>query len=212
MAVEFADDPHVCIRHLVSSEEYTGVYGAHPTCHALVIDLGGFEVRAGFSSEAQPRLRHRNLVGIPKTKRDGAFVIVGDPVLETEYGRFKTRSPFDHNVLYQFELAEHSLDYIFRSVGVCGDHVPHPILLTETVCNPNYSRAQLSELIFENYGAPSVCYGVDALFAYHYNVQPSRNAAAALVVSSGWAATHGNGFDYSNTVFVLFTPPGGCFF
>jgi actin-related protein 5 len=46
----------------------------------------------------------------------------------------------------------------------------------------------MSELLFETYNAPSVSYGIDALFSYHQNV-PSTNSTG-LVISAGNHATH----------------------
>ena len=34
--------------------------------------------------------------------------------------------------------------------------IDHPILITECVCNPVYSRSKMAELLFETYGVPSV--------------------------------------------------------
>jgi actin-related protein 5 len=49
----------------------------------------------------------------------------------------------------------------------------------------------MSELLFECYGAPSVCYGVDALFSYYYNKKrlPSEGSDG-LIISSGNLSTH----------------------
>jgi actin-related protein 5 len=46
----------------------------------------------------------------------------------------------------------------------------------------------MSELLFETYSAPSVSYGIDALFSYRQNV--STNNSTGLVISSGNYATH----------------------
>lgn len=43
----------------------------------------------------------------------------------------------------------------------------------------------MSEILFECYGAPSVAYGIDSLFSYHYN-----NGSNGLVVSSSSTSTH----------------------
>lgn len=32
------------------------------------------------------------------------------------------------------------LDYTFVKLGLDGDSVEHPIVMTEPVCNPNYTR------------------------------------------------------------------------
>ena len=160
----------------------------------IVIDYGSFQMRAGFAHDGAPRLVGRNLVGLPKTKREGSFVIVGDTLLETDAFRFKTRSPFDRGIPYQFDLVEAGLDYVFDRLGVAGDRVAHPILLTEPVCQPHHCRSQFNELLFECYGVPATCYGVDALFAYHEHVTTAgalaRDPSSALLVSAGWAATH----------------------
>lgn len=41
--------------------------------------------------------------------------------------------------------------------------------MTETMCNPSYSRGMMNELLFENYRIPSVCYGLDSLFSAYQN-------------------------------------------
>lgn len=46
----------------------------------------------------------------------------------------------------------------------------------------------MSELLFETYSAPSVSYGIDALFAYRQNV--NSPTSTGLVISSGNHATH----------------------
>ena len=65
--------------------------------------------------------------------------------------------------------------------------MPHPVLLTETVAQPNASRHLSSQLLFELYGVPSLTYGVDCLHSLAAN-QPA--AAAALVVSLGHHTVH----------------------
>ena len=166
---------------------------------------GSFECRAGYASEIDPRrmchccsgvmshllvyfsikkceylkytVQFRNLVGLPKTKRDGEFIMVGDAQLELDHGRMKIRSPFDRNVVTQFELLvrliyyvflhahedkhlhlkfvvslyqlqENVFDHVFDMLGVDGDRVDHPLLLTEPVAQPNYSRARMCADLF----------------------------------------------------------------
>lgn len=46
----------------------------------------------------------RNLVGLPRSKRDGDFIVVGDPLLETDGHRLRTRAPHDRGVVYQLDL------------------------------------------------------------------------------------------------------------
>jgi actin-related protein 5 len=46
----------------------------------------------------------------------------------------------------------------------------------------------MSELLFETYSAPSVSYGIDALFSFRQNVNSSNSTG--LVISAGNHATH----------------------
>ncbi len=70
-------------------------------------------------------------------------------------------------------------------------NINHPIVMTECVCNPNFSRKNINELLFECYQVPSVCYGIDALFSYFYHQQKqSKQAKNSLIIRSGNYSTH----------------------
>jgi hypothetical protein len=45
----------------------------------------------------------------------------------------------------------------------------------------------MSELLFECYGVPSVCYGVDGLFSFRHN---NPKCSAALIINCGYHTTH----------------------
>ncbi|XP_017590617.1 PREDICTED: actin-related protein 5, partial [Corvus brachyrhynchos] len=67
--------------------------------------------------------------------------------------------------------------------------VDHPIVLTEAVCNPLYSRQMMSELLFECYQVPKVSYGVDSLYSFYHSRRQSW-PCSGLVISSGYQCTH----------------------
>ncbi|XP_076786270.1 actin-related protein 5 isoform X1 [Arvicanthis niloticus] len=67
--------------------------------------------------------------------------------------------------------------------------VDHPIVLTEAVCNPLYSRQMMSELLFECYRIPKVAYGIDSLFSFYHNM-PKNALSSGLIISSGYQCTH----------------------
>jgi actin-related protein 5 len=46
----------------------------------------------------------------------------------------------------------------------------------------------MSELLFESYDVPSVCYGIDALFSFHANNLSFDEGG--IVASSGHTTTH----------------------
>lgn len=86
--------------------------------------------------------------------------------------------------------------------------MPHPIVLTECFANPNYCRQRkckcfiqlvssfyntlficftvMSELLFECYDVPSICYGIDSLFALKHN----KIGENGLIISCGYHTTH----------------------
>lgn len=105
------------------------------------------------------------------------------------------------------------LDYVMLKLGVDTETLQNPVAMTETLCNPAYSRscalpwppselelppmevltrksiAVMTELLFESYSAPAVSYGVDSLLSLYAN-SPDPSTADALVISSSTASTH----------------------
>jgi actin-related protein 5 len=61
---------------------------------------------------------------------------------------------------------EYALDCSFIKLGINTPSISHPVIMTERLASPLYCRSQTSELMFELYGAPSVCYAVDSLMAF----------------------------------------------
>ena len=116
--------------------------------------------------------------------------------------RAQVRSPFERDVVQHLDSFEALLDYTLFRMGLGTERVHHPVLLSETLCIPSAVRASASELLFEAYGAPAACYGVDALFAYEEALGAARGARAGsvrgafaggesgLVVRIGHAASH----------------------
>lgn len=57
--------------------------------------------------------------------------------------RGHVKTIFDGNIISNFDAFEMFLDYTFVRLGVEGDGsggIGHPIVMTEAVCNPTYSR------------------------------------------------------------------------
>ncbi|KAK0541302.1 Nuclear actin-protein involved in chromatin remodeling [Tilletia horrida] len=158
---------------------------------AIVIDNGSSELRAGFAlpgaggADTAPPLVFDSVISRYRDrKRSTNLLLVGSDAYVDTQSRSGVRRPFDMDVVCNYDVMECVLDFTFARLGVEGERVQHPLLLTETLCNPAYSRAQMNEMLFECYGAPAVAYGLDALFsAYANDVQDG------LVVSSGRAST-----------------------
>ncbi|CAH3195744.1 unnamed protein product, partial [Porites evermanni] len=153
---------------------------------------GGHCCRAGWAIDNKPRLIFRNLVAKARGKKDtdpsANSVCVGNDIGNLEVVRWALRSQFDRDVVTNYECQEQVFDHIFSRLGInTPGSVNHPIVLTEPVCNPNYCRQSMSELLFECYNVPSVAYGIDSLFSL-YNNMP--NKTTALVVSSSCQVSH----------------------
>ncbi|KAI5799684.1 hypothetical protein FPQ18DRAFT_287043 [Pyronema domesticum] len=154
----------------------------------IVIDNGSWQTRAGFANDPLPRLQCPPQVARYMDRKLGKkYTFGGYDVFVDATSRGQTKNIFDGNVVSNFDALEMLLDYTFIKLGVEGNNggLGHPLVMTEAVCNPNYSRKNVTELVFEAYNAPSLVYGIDALFSYNYN--GGRNG---LVVSSGNTATH----------------------
>lgn len=161
----------------------------------IVIDNGSSELRTGFSlADAadpasvahQPFVAYDNLVSkVRDRKKNLTMLLVGSDVYADGLSRSSIRSPFDADVVTGWDAMEIVLDYTFSNLGIDTDRVQHPICMTETLCNPAYSRGLMNELVFEAYQVPSVNYGVDCLFSAYQN----DVADDALIVSSGRAST-----------------------
>ncbi|KAL7750910.1 Nuclear actin-protein involved in chromatin remodeling [Sorochytrium milnesiophthora] len=157
----------------------------------IAIDNGSWHCRAGFSNADMPTLDFESLVSRYKDRKAGEYVVcVGDGVNVDNMTRSVGKSPFDGDVLVNSELAECVFDYVFANLGVASLS-EHPLVVTETYCNPPYSRNMLCELLFECYDVPKLSLGVDSLFSYQYNMHRHGDTSdAGVVVSSGHRSTH----------------------
>ncbi|XP_058034115.1 actin-related protein 5 [Ahaetulla prasina] len=175
---------------------------AHPAVRLpapvpLVLDNGSFQLRLGWACPqaavpGEPLLQFRSLVARSRGARGGAGpeTQVGNDLGSPEPLRWLLRSPFDRNVPVQMELQEQLFDHGFQRLGVSSQGcVDHPIVITEAVCNPLYSRQMMSELLFECYQVPKVSYGVDSLYSFYHNKRQDW-PCSGLIVSSGYQCTH----------------------
>ncbi len=82
------------------------------------------------------------------------------------------------------------LDYTFGHLGLSNESfIEYPILMTEPMCNPNYCRSNVSELLFECYRASAVSYAVDDVLSFFYNTSKrdiDASTASGLVISSSY--------------------------
>ncbi|XP_065173376.1 actin-related protein 5 isoform X2 [Atheta coriaria] len=162
----------------------------------IIIDNGSCTSRVGWASQSEPLLIFKNLIAKPRkerSKKDTNVEVqapplqVGNDILNIEAMRFQLKTQFDKNIVTHFEAQEHLFDYTFYHLGIDTEKcVPHPIVLSEGFLNPNSSRQLMSELLFECYSVPRICYGVDALFA-HQHLTSQKDA---LLLNLGYHTMH----------------------
>ena len=135
----------------------------------IVIDQGAFSTKAGWACDPAPSRVFRTVVGRPRTRSPALRpCYVGGIPPEVSYGQITWRSPLERDLLTHQPSQEAVLDHAFGALGVSSrGAVPHPVVFTEPLCNPNYCRALLSELLFEAYDVPSVCYGLAPVWSFH---------------------------------------------
>ncbi|XP_052888766.1 actin-related protein 5 [Anopheles moucheti] len=161
----------------------------------IVIDNGSFNCRVGWMLKEKPALIFRNLLAKPRkdrTKKDIDVATVpvtqiGNDIVNIEAMRLQLRTQFDRNVVTHYNVQEQIFDYIFTKLGINSENgVPHKVMITECLFNPNYCRSLMSELLFECYDIPGLSYGVDSLFSYYANQRPKHG----LIIATGYHTTH----------------------
>eukprot|EP00057_Strongylocentrotus_purpuratus_P007614 XP_011662088.1 PREDICTED: actin-related protein 5 [Strongylocentrotus purpuratus] len=155
----------------------------------IIIDNGSCFSRVGWASEGTPRLTFRNIIARQRGKKDSDAQI-GNDIPNVETVRWLLKTQFDRDVVTHYDAQEQILDHAFQRLGIDSEGaVKHPIVMTETPCNPNLCRQTMSELLFECYQIPNLAYGIDSLFSHYYNCPESVNGCS-LVLSSGFQTSH----------------------
>lgn len=62
------------------------------------------------------------------------------------------RSPFDSNVVVQYDYQEAVLDYVLANMGLATEEkLDIPLLMTEPLLNPAYCRSSKSSSLIQKY-------------------------------------------------------------
>lgn len=107
---------------------------------------GSWQTRAGFSHDPAPRLLCPPLVSRYRDRKAlKTYTVCGYDVFADPNSRAQAKTPFDANVVSNFDQMETLLDYCFIKLRIEGDGgLGHPLVLTEPVCNPVYNRRSTS--------------------------------------------------------------------
>ncbi|ORY34334.1 putative actin-like protein ARP5 [Naematelia encephala] len=160
---------------------------------SICIDNGSHSWRAGYSTMSSPYVDRLNVISRYRERKNFRnLMLFGSDVDADATSRSNTRYMFDGDMLVHGDLLECALDFTFLQLGITGSRVDKPIVMTERLANPLFTRAMTSELLFELYGAPSVTYGIDSLFAFSRHRHPDglainmgHNASTVIPVVDG---------------------------
>eukprot|EP01117_Protostelium_nocturnum_P011195 TRINITY_DN4064_c0_g2_i1.p1 TRINITY_DN4064_c0_g2~~TRINITY_DN4064_c0_g2_i1.p1 ORF type:complete len:484 (+),score=148.39 TRINITY_DN4064_c0_g2_i1:112-1563(+) len=167
-----------------------------PSSTAIVIDNGSGTIKGGWAGEQNPRLYFPTWISKVKGN-NGSEISVGNNVRKADFARGTVKSSFDENgIVFNFDCQEYIFDHIFAHLGIKDDKINHPICMTEPLCNPNWCRKNMSEILFECYQSPSVAYGIDGLFSFYANrIANFQNQISSfgnqngLIINSGFSST-----------------------
>lgn len=149
----------------------------------LCIDNGATSLRAGFSTSPNPYLELDNIGAKYKDRKLNTTVnLAGGEVYVDAASRSSTRVPFEGDVVCNFDvmvsnlpssltlflanilhllysmvlrfIQENILDFVLIKLGVDTPNVQTPIVMTETLCNPSYSRGRKFSLSLSLFPLP----------------------------------------------------------
>ncbi|KAJ7356615.1 actin-like protein Arp5p [Mycena albidolilacea] len=152
----------------------------------LVIDNGSTNLRYGFATSDSPRSGLNVIAKYKERRTNKPLLLFGDGVDVEGGAKIQARTPWEGDVLLNFDALENALDYAFIQLSIDADTVDHPMIMTERLCSPMHSRSLTSELLFEQYSVPSVAYCVDSVMSFYQNHGPG---ADGLVLSFNTAST-----------------------
>ncbi|KAK9899604.1 actin-like ATPase domain-containing protein [Cystobasidium minutum MCA 4210] len=167
------------------STDYQTKYAGTQT--PIVIDNGVSWLRGGWGNEKDPRIICESIVSRYRDRRSGKPVMLAGWAASLDHNsRISSKTPYEGDIIVNFDSVEHLLDYVFVKLGVSSNGgVAHPIAMTESLGNPLYCRNLMSELLFEGYQVPAVSYAIDSLSSFYYS-----GAKDGLVISSSTVSTH----------------------
>ncbi|TFK76616.1 actin-like protein Arp5p [Pluteus cervinus] len=157
----------------------------------IVIDNGSTTLRWGFATFDSP-YAGTNAIAKYKERRNNRLLMLFGEGIDSESGaKGQAKTPWEGDVLLNFDALENALDYAFLQLGIDTPTIEHPVLMSERLCTPLHSRALTSELLFELYSVPSLTYCADGIMSFYQSNAPSSSPfrSDGLVVSMNTAST-----------------------
>ncbi|KAG8220259.1 hypothetical protein J3R82DRAFT_1308 [Butyriboletus roseoflavus] len=193
--------PNVCHAPLPVLPTYTPPDSYDPirgTHSPLIIDNGASTLRFGFSTSNSkavltPHSVPNVIARFKERKYNQPLLLFGECVDAESGAKGQAKTPWEGDVLLNFDALEHGLDCAFIQLGIDTSSVEHPVLMTERLGSPLHSRTLTSELMFEQYSVPTLAYCIGSVMSFYQNNRPSVPNAPftqdGLVISFNMAST-----------------------
>ncbi|GLB36675.1 putative actin family protein [Lyophyllum shimeji] len=168
-------------------------YDYHRSAHTpLIIDNGSTTFRWGFATSRSPQFGPNVIAKYKERRTNKPLLLFGEGVEVESGAKAQARTPWEGDVLLNFDALENALDYAFVNLGIDTPSVDHPVLMTERLASPLHSRSLTSELMFEQYSVPSLTYCVDGVMSFYqnnWNASQGPFTSDGLVLSFNTAST-----------------------
>jgi len=148
----------------------------------VILDVGSGCVKAGLSSDRDPKIVTATVVGYPKaSEATETSIVVGYEAIEKS-DQLRLIWPVRRGIIIDFEAWSAIIRYVLNKLDV--DPGNHPIFITEPILNPTQQRIRIAEYLFETLNVPGIYFGLHPLLALF-----SVGKVTGLVVESGEGLT-----------------------
>lgn len=151
----------------------------------LILDNGSGSIKAGLSTDQQPKHIFPEIVGKPREqwkKKYAKDLYVGDDCVEG-LDHMTVRHPIENGIIENFEDMEKLWEYTFFE-KLDANPMRHPVILTEPPYNPKPNREKVAEMMFESFGVPSLNISIQGVLALL-----GHGRTSGVVLSSGEGVT-----------------------
>ena len=137
----------------------------------IAIDLGKTNVRVGMAGTRDPFLNYPTLTARYRDRKNNKqTTFVGNDVFLESTVKANMKSPFDGQMLTNWDSIEKIFDFSFLHLGVnSNNRVNNPIIMNESLAAPLSQRETISQMLFESYDIPSIAFGIDSVFSFYEN-------------------------------------------
>ncbi|CAP28660.1 Protein CBG08925 [Caenorhabditis briggsae] len=150
----------------------------------VVIDSGSSSIKAGFACETKPRVVISSVTGQLKKQseeRNKYRPVEKDTQLKNDI--LEMRSPIQRGIVIDWDGATELWENAFNNLRITPKC--HPMLLTESPFTTNADREKMTEIFFETFNTPGVCFANQAIMSLF-----GSGRTTGIVIESGEHATH----------------------